>query len=103
MKYKETLFLIVIFLIGLYFVLANTLPRYEYIDDQTPDLSRFDRVKGVLQVSKESYGGKWYKVISKSVVRVERPTITYDEFMQGRQNFEDILKKLEALSHDLKK
>jgi len=46
---------------------------------------RFDKVKGVLQVNKEHYGGKWYKVVSKSVAKVERPTMTYDEFMKSRQ------------------
>jgi len=92
MKHKETLFFIIVFLVGLYLVLANTLPRYEYIDDQTPNLLRFDRVKGVLQVSKESYKGKWYKVASKAVAKVERPTITYDEFMGGEKAFQDFIK-----------
>ncbi len=78
--------------VGSILLFLSTAPRYDYIDDGTPDLLRFDKVKGELEACKEHYGGKWYKVASKSVVKVERPTITYNEFMNGRQNSIEVSK-----------
>jgi len=95
MSRKDALLVCVVFLMGLYFVLSNVLPKYEYIDDQTPDLLRFNKINGSLEVYKD--GGHWHKVVSKSIARVDRPTISYEDFMQGRANFEGLLKKADEL------
>jgi len=86
---KKILLLIVVF-IGLYLV----IPKYEYIDDGTPDLLRFNKITGNLEVNKY---GSWSKVVSKSVVRVERPVISYEEFMKGRENFQEFLQKADKI------
>jgi|GEM_PF-4685008 len=83
---------LVIIFFGLYLI----VPKYEYIDDQTPDLLRFNKVTGNLEVCKD--GQRWYKVVSKSVAKVERPSITYDEFMKGREQFQDFLKKANEIN-----
>lgn len=94
MNKKMALLLLVLMVIffGLYLV----IPKYEYIDDQTPDLLRFNKVTGSLEVCKD--GQHWYKVVSKSVAKVERPSITYDEFMKSREQFQGFLKKSEEMN-----
>ena len=86
------LLILVVIFFGLYLI----IPKYEYIDDQTPDLLRFNKVTGNLEVCKD--GQHWYKVVSKSVAKVERPTITYDEFMKGREQSQDFMKKIEEMN-----
>lgn len=56
MKYKKALSLIVIFLIGLYFVLANALPKYEIyqgegglIQKEGTITYRFNKITGTIQ------------------------------------------------------
>ena len=89
---EKKLILGAVLFIGIYLI----MPKYEYIDDQTPDLLRFNKVTGNLEVCKN--GEHWSKVVSKSIVKVERQTITYNEFMSGREQFQDFLRKAKDLN-----
>ena len=74
-------------IVGVIFYFVS--PKYEYIDDQTPDLLRFNRISGVLEVCKD--GEHWSRVVSKSIVKVEKPLISYEEFMQRREDSKELL------------
>ncbi|MCK9572489.1 MAG: hypothetical protein M0Q96_04350 [Candidatus Omnitrophica bacterium] len=71
-------------------------PKYEYIDDQTPDLLRFNKIRGVLEVCKD--GDNWGRVVSKSIAKVERSTITYEEFIQKRNDSQEMLRAIKSMS-----
>lgn len=93
---NKKIVLVPLMLTAIFFGLYLIIPKYEYIDDQTPDLLRFNKVTGNLEVCKD--GQHWYKVVSKSVAKVERPTITYDEFMKGREQSQEFLRKIEGMN-----
>ena len=96
-KMKKQAFLQIILLriiAGVIFYIV--CPKYEYIDDQTPDLLRFNKIKGVLEVCKDS--DNWDRVVSKSIAKVERPTITNEEFMQGRRDSQEMLRAIKAIT-----
>lgn len=98
MKWKIFLQIILLIVItGVVFY--NVCPKYDYIDDQTPDLVRFNRITGNLEVCREGTT-RWERAVSRATVRVERPIISYEEFMQGRMQF---LKTLQQLEREIKK
>ncbi|MDD5097436.1 MAG: hypothetical protein PHU59_02970 [Candidatus Omnitrophica bacterium] len=93
---KQTFLQVILLMIVAGFILYIACPKYEYIDDQTPDLLRFNKIKGVLEVCKD--GDNWDRVVSKSIVKVERPTITNEEFMQGRKDSQEMLRAIKKIT-----
>jgi hypothetical protein len=96
---KKKTFLLVVLLMAIGgFIFYITCPKYDYIDDQTPDLLRFNKITGSLEVCKD--GTHWYRVVSKSVAKVERLTISYDEFMGGRENFQKAIEQIKKIREE---
>lgn len=93
---KQTFIQVILLMIIAGVIFYIVCPKYEYIDDQTPDLLRFNKIKGVLEVCKN--GDNWDRVVSKSIAKVERPIITNEEFMQRRNDSQEMLKAIKNMN-----